>query len=80
MESRNYLISVCAEIRSESEVESEAVDVAAILARMKGAGNRLELMVLDAGRDNQFGRGFRCRRRLESQMPADAPMVLPSPP
>lgn len=60
---RNYLIPVGAEIRSETEMEVEGVDVATVLARMETAKNRLNIVVLDACRDNPFGRSFRSASR-----------------
>ena len=60
---RNYLIPVGPEIKSENEVEVEALDVATVLARMETARNRLNIVVLDACRDNPFGRSFRSTSR-----------------
>src|SRR5262245_5380588 len=56
---RNYMIPVDAEAKSESEVEADAVDVAMVLARMETARNKLNLVILDACRDNPFVRRFR---------------------
>ncbi|MGH7388619.1 MAG: SUMF1/EgtB/PvdO family nonheme iron enzyme [Candidatus Rokuibacteriota bacterium] len=56
---RNYLVPIDAQIESEAEVEVEAVDVASVLARMETARNRLNIVVLDACRDNPFARSFR---------------------
>src|SRR5262249_17299377 len=55
----NYLIPIGAEIRGEDEVEVEAVDANYVLARLATAGNRLNIVVLDACRDNPFARSFR---------------------
>jgi formylglycine-generating enzyme required for sulfatase activity len=60
---RNYLIPVDATIKSESEIEVESIDVAMVLARMETAKNRLNIVVLDACRDNPFGRSFRTAAR-----------------
>ena len=60
---RNYMVPVDATIKSESEVEVESVDVASVLARMETARNRLNIVVLDACRDNPFGRSFRSAAR-----------------
>jgi formylglycine-generating enzyme required for sulfatase activity len=60
---RNYLIPLDAVIKAESEIEVEAVDVAAVLARMDSAKNRLNIVILDACRDNPFGRSFRSSTR-----------------
>lgn len=54
---RNYLIPIDAEIRSESSVSSEAVDVDQLLDKLATA--RLSLVILDACRNNPFERRFR---------------------
>ena len=56
---RNYMIPVDADVKSEAEVEVDGVDVAAVLARMETARNKLNLVILDACRDNPFIRRFR---------------------
>jgi len=56
---RNYLIPVGAQIEHEKQVEYEAVDVGAVLAEMDNARNRLNIVILDACRDNPFSRSFR---------------------
>ena len=60
---RNYLVPIDASPQSEDEVEVESVDVAAVLARMSTARNRLNVVILDACRDNPFGRSFRSSTR-----------------
>jgi formylglycine-generating enzyme required for sulfatase activity len=59
VEGRNYLIPVDAQIRSENEVELEAVDVARTLVEMENAGNALNIVILDACRNNPFSRSWR---------------------
>jgi len=54
---RNYLIPIDAEIRSESAVSSEAVDVDQLLDKLGPA--RLAMVILDACRNNPFERRFR---------------------
>ncbi len=56
---RNYLIPVDAVIEKEGDVDVEGVDLNAVLAQMEQAGNRLNIVILDACRDNPFARGFR---------------------
>jgi formylglycine-generating enzyme required for sulfatase activity len=56
---RNYLIPVGAQIEHEKQVEYEAVDVGSVLAEMDHARNRLNIVILDACRDNPFARSFR---------------------
>jgi uncharacterized caspase-like protein len=58
---RSYLIPVSADIRVEADVELEAVDAQRVLARMEEANNRLNLVVLDACRNNPVGRSVRSR-------------------
>lgn len=56
---RNYLIPVNARIDTEHDVKVEAVDVNAVLAKMEGANNRMNVVVLDACRNNPFARSWR---------------------
>lgn len=56
---RNYLIPVGAAIEHEKQVEYEAVDMGAVLSEMDYARNRLNIVILDACRDNPFARSFR---------------------
>jgi uncharacterized caspase-like protein len=51
----NYLIPVDADIRSESFLKTKALAVQAVLDEMQEAGNRLNIIVLDACRNNPFG-------------------------
>lgn len=55
----NYLIPVDANIVREEEVEYESVDVGLVLAQMEAARNRLNIVILDACRNNPFARRFR---------------------
>jgi hypothetical protein len=71
MGGRNYLIPIGAEIRTEADVDVESIDVNRVLARMEGARNRLNIVVLDACRDNPFARSFRSASR--GLVPIDAP-------
>ena len=56
---RNYLIPVDAQIESESDVDIESVRADEILAKMDSANNRLNIVILDACRNNPFARSFR---------------------
>lgn len=68
---RNYLVPVGADIAQEDEVAGEAVEVDAILAKMETARNRLNILILDACRNNPFGRSFRSTQQGLAQV--DAP-------
>jgi formylglycine-generating enzyme required for sulfatase activity len=51
---RNYLIPVDADIRAEDEVKFFSVDAGLVLSKMESAGNRTNIVILDACRDNPF--------------------------
>ena len=55
----NYIIPLDAEIREETDVKYEAVDARRVLDAMYNAGNDLNIVILDACRDNPLARGFR---------------------
>ncbi|MEN3333740.1 MAG: hypothetical protein V7641_3105 [Blastocatellia bacterium] len=55
----NYLVPVGATITKEEEAEYESVDVGFVLAQMENAKNRLNIVILDACRNNPFARSFR---------------------
>ena len=52
----NYLIPVDADIRAEDEVAFDSIDAQAVLEKMETARNRVNLVILDACRDNPFAR------------------------
>ncbi len=56
---RNYLIPVEADIHSEADVEDAAVDLNLLLSYLDEAQNGLNIVILDACRNNPFARGFR---------------------
>jgi hypothetical protein len=56
---RNYLIPIDADVTSEGALKFEAIDVTAILEDMELAQNKLNLVILDACRNNPFERRFR---------------------
>ena len=56
---RNFIIPVGARVKGERDVEYESVDVGRVLGKMEDAGNRMNLVILDACRDNPFARSFR---------------------
>lgn len=68
---RNYLIPVGADIAREDEVAGEALDTESVFAKLESAGNRLNILILDACRNNPFGRSFRSSSAGLAQM--DAP-------
>jgi len=68
---RNFLIPIDAEIQSEAEVEDSGVDVGLVLNYMDEAQNGLNIVILDACRNNPFGRSF--RSAAEGLAQVDAP-------
>jgi uncharacterized caspase-like protein len=56
----NYLVPVSANPTREADVDFQMVDVNLVLRQMEGAGTRLNIVILDACRNNPFGgRGLR---------------------
>ncbi|HEV7682894.1 MAG TPA: caspase domain-containing protein, partial [Pyrinomonadaceae bacterium] len=68
---RNYLFPVDADIQSEAEVEDSGVDLNLVLNVMDEAQNGLNVVVLDACRNNPFARSFRSASEGLAQV--DAP-------
>ena len=59
VDGRNYMIPVDADINNESDVDIDAVGVSSVLGKMAYASNKLNILILDACRNNPFERGFR---------------------
>jgi hypothetical protein len=59
VDGKNYLVPTMARIYSEEEVEYESIDVGFILAQMEIARNRMNILILDACRNNPFARSWR---------------------
>ncbi|MCK5854712.1 MAG: DUF1425 domain-containing protein, partial [Sulfurovaceae bacterium] len=56
VEGQNYLIPVDSNIKEKSDSEFEAVSLNKITKRMQNAGNRLNIVVLDACRNDPFSK------------------------
>ncbi len=67
---RNYLVPVGANVESEAELEDESVDANLVLSYMEDAQNRVNIVVMDACRNNPFARSFRSASRGLAQMEA----------
>ena len=59
MAGENYIVPIGARISREQDVRFEAVQVGRVLGGMEDAGNDVNLIILDACRDNPFARSFR---------------------
>jgi uncharacterized caspase-like protein len=68
----NYLIPVDAEIRSEDEIPLAGVDLGFILGRMSHARSRINIVILDACRNNPFA--GKSGPRVQGLAPMDAPV------
>jgi hypothetical protein len=65
----NYMVPVDAKLASATDVATQTVDVASVIDAFKSAGNRMNILVLDACRDNPFeGKGS-----ARGLAPLDAP-------
>jgi uncharacterized caspase-like protein len=71
IEGENYLVPVGADVEDAADVKYELVNVGYVLDEMKNAANRLNIVILDACRNNPFGgRGLRALSRGLAQMQA----------
>jgi hypothetical protein len=69
--SSNYLVPVDANPVREADVDFQMVDISLVLHQMEGAATRLNLVILDACRNNPFGdRALRGGSRGLAQMQA----------
>jgi len=68
----NFLVPVGVDLKNEYEMEDECINARRVLGAMEEAGNRLNIMILDACRDNPFARSFRSATRGLAKMDAPA--------
>lgn len=52
---RNYMVPVDANLKSAADVAQQTIDLSSVVDIFKAAGNRMNIVVLDACRDNPFG-------------------------
>jgi hypothetical protein len=55
---RNFLVPVDAKIRAIADIQAQTVDLGALVAALSRARNPLNVIVLDACRDNPFGKDY----------------------
>lgn len=72
----NYLLPVDANIHTEAQVDVYGVSAQNVLRQMEFARNRLNIVILDACRDNPFKRSFRSAARGLAQMQAPKGSLL----
>ncbi len=68
---RNYLVPVDAAVRRPDDIQKSCIDLVALMEGINKASNPLNIVILDACRDNPFGSDIRIESRGLSQM--DAP-------
>jgi hypothetical protein len=69
MDARNFMVPVDAKLSKAADVTAQTVEVGSVIEAFKTAGNRMNILVLDACRDNPFG-GITTGKGLA---PLDAP-------
>jgi len=70
---RNYLIPVDVELRSAADIEYECTDVGRVLSNMELSGCTMNILVLDACRDNPFERSWSRSSRSSGLSTVNAP-------
>ncbi|MDP3702481.1 MAG: caspase family protein [Hylemonella sp.] len=73
---RNFLIPVGADFQHEDEVPYRSMDAGQVLDKMDSAKTRVNLVILDACRNNPFHRNFRARRQGLAEMEAPAGTLI----
>jgi TPR repeat protein/uncharacterized caspase-like protein len=73
---RNFLMPIGAQIEREAHIEDESVDANFVLAQMEEARNRVNIVILDACRNNPYSRGFRSAARGLAQMDASSGTLI----
>jgi hypothetical protein len=68
---RNYFIPVNADIKRSDEIADQSLDVGLVLDKMETAQKAVNILIVDACRDDPFGRSFRSGSRGLATM--DAP-------
>jgi hypothetical protein len=68
---RNYLLPVDADVAREDEVAFQALDVGAVMEKLDSAKNPVNIVILDACRNNPFG--TKLQATAKGLAPIDAP-------
>jgi hypothetical protein len=64
---KNYLIPIDADIPTEDEISYQSVDVGLLLGKMGTAENDVNLVILDACRNNPFAKQWRKFKTMEAE-------------
>jgi len=72
----NYIVPVNAVINSQEEVEYECVDAGFVLAMMESSRTDINIVILDACRNNPFARSFRSANQGLASMSAPTGTII----
>jgi len=75
IEGRNYLLPVGSDIQSAEDVEYNAIDAQWIVKGMNKAGSRVNIIILDACRNNPFRGFFRSQEGLAAMHAPDGTII-----
>lgn len=67
---RNYMIPVDADVRSEIDIESDGVFVGEVLQTMEASNSSVNIVILDACRDNPYEKSFKTMSKGLARMEA----------
>jgi hypothetical protein len=73
---RNFLVPIDANVESESDIKFETVEAGRVLGKMEDAGNGINIIILDACRNNPFVSKFRTSSIGLAKMEAPAGSIL----
>lgn len=77
IDGENYLVPVSANVEDPADIKYELISTGYVLDEMRNAGNRLNIVILDACRNNPFGgRGLRAMTRGLAVMQAPAGTIV----
>jgi hypothetical protein len=72
----NYMLPIDAVIDKIEDVGKQSVDIARLMEGLTKAGNPMNVIILDACRENPFGKDFRVKQKGLSQMDAPTRTLL----
>ena len=73
---KNYLIPVNADIQRPDEIVDQSLDMALILEKMTTAGKGVNILIVDACREDPIGRGFRSTSKGLATMDAPTGTII----
>lgn len=76
IQGRNFLIPIGADFQHEDEVPYRSLDAKQVLDKMDSAKTRVNIVILDACRNNPFHAHFRARRQGLAEMEAPAGTLI----